>query len=221
MLKQDRHHSLPHEEIPDELQPLDGEMLEVLQMLVRAEVARTLDELIEIAENDEESGVAAFLGRFKGQPLPLQHVLDRLRVELEEDEYLRENEISRRCRDHEVGLILPLPPHVTDLFDHSSATILNPNGHHIPPHLRSRRLVVRKGLRECRREIVSMEAIVFEAYRKNGVWYADGDVADLLDDRIVPAETQLIVHRRPHEHHDDVPLSLPSQRLIILGRRRP
>ncbi|MGH9840139.1 MAG: hypothetical protein ACREEM_15265, partial [Blastocatellia bacterium] len=119
------------------------------------------------------------------------------------------------------GLVLPLPPHVTDLFDHSSVTILNPNGHHLPPHLRSRRLDVRKGLRECRREIVRMEAIVFEAYRENGHWLADGDVADLLDDRIVPAETQLIVHRRPHEHHDDVRLLLPADRLIVLGRRRP
>jgi hypothetical protein len=74
---------------------LDEEMLEVLQLLVRQEVTRTLDELIEITEKDEEGGVAAFLERFKGRTLPLHHVLKRLHIELAEEEYLRQHKVSR------------------------------------------------------------------------------------------------------------------------------
>src|SRR5262249_54436667 len=94
--------------------------------------------------------------------------------------------------------------------------LLLPDGHHAPPGARHLGLTEYKGSRAGRKVAPDMEVLVFEAHRGSaGALQIDQAVADVVDLRILPPTTQLIVHLRPHAHPDDQPLD-PAGRSIHL-----
>jgi hypothetical protein len=102
---------------------------------------------------------------------------------------------------------MPLPPHVMEGFlGLPDLAVITPDGHQIPPPLRKRALAEHKGSRAGRKVVSGLEVLVFEAYRKDGVYHLDQAVADVIDPRIIPPTTRLVIHLRPHANPDDQPL---------------
>jgi hypothetical protein len=129
----------------------------------------------------------------------------------------RNNSLLADCTGKQVGLVMPLPHHVVDAFTSlTSVTLLVPDGHHLPPHMRVDPGRCKTSTRESRSAIELLDVLVFEAVAEGGEYYVDVGTADIIDLRIVPAATQLIVHLRPHRNPDDVPLPAQSRTLNVL-----
>jgi hypothetical protein len=212
---------MPHRETADGLQPYDEDTIEYLRLLEKKGIIRTAEDALKVLEQEKDSKIADRLRNSSDRPLPLRLILARAQIDLEEENYLREDEIRRAYRDRPVGLIWPLPPHFVDeIFDKSEIVILNPADHHITHHLRHLDLEVKLKRRECREAIFQVDALVFEAYRDDGCWYVEEDVDELLDEKNLPAELALIVHQRHHDKPEDVPLTISAQRRLLGLRRR-
>lgn len=210
---------------PTGQQPLPGllqhhdeeEFLDALELLISNKRARTADELVRYAERANEPGAAAFLRNLAAEGLPLDLVFDALSVHVRIVAFKRNNQLLHTCRDRQIGLVLPLPPHVLEVFTAlPKITFLVPDGHHLPPNLRRTEADVKSGSRAARNAAAQMEVLVFEACRDDDLYRVDAAVSDVVDLRIIPPGTQLIVNLRPHGNPEDVPLTVTTHSLNIL-----
>jgi hypothetical protein len=97
-----------------------------------------------------------------------------------------------------------------------TASVLIPNGHHLPPHLRHSNIKVLHGNRTCRQAAGEVDVLVFEGYSESGQYLCESEVADIVDVRILKPSVRLVLHLRPHSHPDDVNLdSLPQIITVI------
>ncbi len=120
-------------------------------------------------------------------------------------EYKRNGELLAGCRGQKVGLILPLPPHLPNLFlPVADVTFLEPGETTSHGAMQEFTDLAVKGGRACRAKAQEMRALVFEAFRDGGDLFAEVAVADLLEPKILPADIRLIAHLRPHRNPGDV-----------------
>lgn len=201
---------------PAELHHHETRFLKALELLVNSGKARTVEDLIRYAEQDKQAEAANHLRNMAAEGLPVDLAFDSLKVHTRIVAHKRNSKLLTDCQGKKVGLVMPLPPHVVDAFASlAEVTLLVPDGHHLPPHLR-RASNVRHGSRSAREAIGQLDVIVFEACAAKQGHSLDAAAADVVDPRIVPADARLILHVRPHKNPNDVPLAVEAARLNIL-----
>jgi len=206
-----------HEMTPSQLHHHEMRFLKALKLLVSSGKAKTVDDLLRYAEQDKQSEAVGYLRTLQADRLPVDLAYDALCVHSRIVAHKRNNGLLADCRGKRVGLVMPLPHHVVDAFTSlTAATFLVPDDHHLPPHLRVDPARLRGSTRESRTAVEQLEVLVFEAFAEDGSYYVDAGTSDIIDLRIVPAATQLIVHLRPHRNPDDVLLSAQSRTLNVL-----
>jgi hypothetical protein len=202
---------------PAQLHHHEDRFLKALKLIVNSGRARTIDDLIRYAEQDKQVEAVGYLRTLAADALPVDLAYDALCVHTRIVAHKRNNSLLTGCQGKRVGLVLPLPHHVMDAFTSlTDVTLLIPDTHHLPPHLRGEPFRCCHSTRESRQAVEQLDGLVFEAVVDKGTYYVDVGTSDVVDCRIVPAATQLIVHLRPHRNPNDVPLQHPNRTLNIL-----
>jgi hypothetical protein len=181
----------------------DG-FLEAIKLMIDSGKVATPDDLIRAAEQAGEPNAAEYLRGFAAQGLPLSLIYDAFSVHARIVAFKRNTDLLKECQGKKVGLVMPLPPHVIEGFlGLPDLIVITPDGHQLPAVLRRRNLTVHTGSRAGRKVIADLGVVVFEAFRKNKTYSLDQTVADVVDPRIIPATSLLVVHLRPHASPDD------------------
>lgn len=191
--------------------------LKALKLLIESGKAKTTADLIRYAEQDKQTEVATHLRQLASEGLPVDLAFDALSVHTRIVAHKRNSGLLSQCFGKKVGLLLPLPPHVVDAFTSmTETTLMLPDGHHWPSNLTTRGAESTHGTRESRQAAEKQEVLVFEAFAAEGKHFVGAGTTDIIDLRIIPATTQLIVNLRPHRNPDDVELQCHSRTLQIL-----
>lgn len=179
-------------------------LLEVLRLLIETEKANTTSDLLKYASQYGAPEAEERLRVLEAENIPVDLAFDSISVHLRLLAYKRNSALLAACRGQKVGLILPLPPHLPELFlPVANVTFLEPDeitGHGSPEFTD---LAV-KGARACRAKGQEMQALVFEAFRDGGNLFVDAAVADVLEPKMLPAGIRLIAHLRPHRNPKDI-----------------
>src|SRR3954451_14269708 len=91
-------------------------LLEVLRLLIETDKARTTPELNKHAKQYGAPESEERLAVLEAENVPLDLAFDAISVHLRLLEFKRNSSIMASCRGQKVGLILPLPPHLPELF---------------------------------------------------------------------------------------------------------
>ena len=180
-------------------------LLEVLQLLIETEKARTTSDLLKYASQYGAPEAEERLRVLEAENIPVDLAFDAISVHLRLLEYKRNSDLLSGCRGQKVGLILPLPPDLAELFlPVAEVTFLQPDEitAHGAVHDYSDQAI--KGARSCRAKAQEMQALIFEAFRDGGNLFVDVAVADVLEPKMLPAGIRLIAHLRPHQNPKDV-----------------
>lgn len=187
-------------------------LLEVLSLLIETEKAKTTSDLLKYATQYGAPEAEERLRVLEAENIPLELAFDAISVHLRILEHKRNSALIAACRGQKVGLILPLPPDVPNLFlSVADVTFLAPNEKmsHGALHEYTEQAV--KGARACRATAQEMQMLVFEAFREGGDLFAEVSVAEVLEAKLLPAETRLIAHLRPHKNPGDVQIHPSSE----------
>lgn len=194
----------------------DG-FLEAMRLLVDSGKVNSAADLIRYAESAKEANAAEFLRPLVDEGMPVDLIVESLSTHLRQTAWRRNRSLLASCEGKQVGLVMPLPPHVMSTFlGLPKVAVLVPDGHKIPAALRGKAKAEHKGSRAGRKVVSDMEVLVFEAHRAKVKFSIDASVADIVDLRIIPRSTPLIVHLRPHSHPDDQPLDVAHHTLHLL-----
>lgn len=184
-------------------------LLEILRLLIETEKVRTTSDLLKYATQYGAPEAEERLRVLEAENIPVDLAFDSVSVHLRLLEYKRNSSLLAGCRGQKVGLILPLPPHLPDLFlPIADVTFLEPGDsgvHSLAPE------DAVKGGRACRAKAQEMQALVFEAFREEGNLFTDVAVADVLEPKILPANIRLIAHLRPHKNPKDVEIQTSGE----------
>ena len=184
-------------------------LLEILRVLIDTKKARTTADLLKYATQYHAPEAEERLRVLEAEKIPLDLAFDAVSVHLRLLAHKRNSTLLAGCRGQKVGLILPLPPHVPQLFGPiAQVTYFQPAAEG-PLHGAFHDLAAGavKGARACRAEAQKMEALIFEAFRDANGLYADPAVADVLEPKMLPAGIKLIAHLRPHRNPQDVAIN--------------
>lgn len=198
------HHALRHKRFGHQEM-----LLRALHVLIRANPAMTRPELIAHAIEIDSSGeAAAFLSAPQCEGLSSITAWAQLSASWTATGERNTMALEKWARGRKVVLILPLPPHVCDMFrDVDDLSVLNPDDHHVHHLRRHVRVVERRG--ECRARVQEADLIAFDAYRDDDEVVARPSVVDLMGDlRVLKPGVRFAVHYRPDRDldEDDEPL---------------
>src|SRR6266849_3675271 len=103
---------------PNETAPTKDEvgLLEVLRLLIETRKVRTTGDLLKYASQYGAPEAEERLRVLDAENIPLDLAFDAISVHLRLLAYKRSGALLADCRGQKVGLILPLPPHVPQLF---------------------------------------------------------------------------------------------------------
>jgi hypothetical protein len=180
-------------------------LLEVLQLLIETEKAKTTSDLLKYATQYGAPEAEERLRVLEAEGIPMDLAFDAISVHLRLLSFKQNSALLAACRGQKVGLILPLPPHLPELFlPVAEVTFLQPDEItvHGSGHDYSEQAV--KGARACRTKVQEMQALVFEAFRNGNNLFTDVAIADVLEPKMLPAGLRLIAHLRPHQNPKDV-----------------
>jgi hypothetical protein len=180
-------------------------LLEVLQLLIETEKVRTTSDLLKYAVQYGAPEAEERLRVLEAENIPVDLAFSAISVHLRLLEYKRNSALLGSCRGQKVGLILPLPPHLPELFlPVADITFLQPGEItlHGSLHEYGERAV--KGTRACRAKAQEMQALVFEAFRDGASLYVDVSIAEVIDPTMLSPKIRLIPHLRPHQNPKDV-----------------
>jgi hypothetical protein len=181
------------------------DLLEVLQVLIETEKATTTADLLKYATQFGAPEAEERLRVLEAEGIPVDLAFDSISVHLRLLAFKRNSQLLAGCRGQKVGLIIPLPPHLPNLFmPIAEVTILDPGettAHGAMDELLEQAV---KGSRACRAKAQEMQALVFEAFRDASGLYAEVTVADVLEPKLLPPGIRLIAHLRPHRNPKDV-----------------
>src|SRR2546423_14960348 len=91
-------------------------LLEVLRVLIDAEKVKTTSDLLKYATQYGAPEAEERLRVLEAENIPVDLAFDSISVHLRLLAYKRNSALLAGCRGHKVGLILPLPSHLPDLF---------------------------------------------------------------------------------------------------------
>jgi hypothetical protein len=180
-------------------------LLEVLRLLIDTKKARTTSDLLKYATQYKAPEAEERLRVLDAENIPIDLAFDAISVHLRLLAYKRNSALLAGCRGQKVGLVLPLPPHLAELFlPVADVSFLQPaeTAVHGSLHDFADRAV--KGARACRAKAQEMQALVFEAFREETNLFVDSAIADVLEPKMLPAGIKLIAHLRPHRNPQDV-----------------
>jgi hypothetical protein len=180
-------------------------LLDVLRLLIDTKKARTTSDLLKYATQYKAPEAEERLRVLEAENIPIDLAFDAISVHLRLLAYKRNSALLAGCRGQKVGLILPLPPHLAELFlPVAEVTFLQPaeTAVHGSLHEFADRAV--KGARASRAKAQEMYALVFEAFRESTDLFVDAEIADVLEPKMLPAGIKLIAHLRPHRNPGDV-----------------
>src|SRR5712691_2006726 len=103
---------------PNETAPTKDEvgLLEILRLLIETKKVRTTGDLLKYASQYGAPEAEERLRVLEAENIPVDLAFDAISVHLRLLAYKRNSALLAGCRGQKVGLILPLPPHVPDLF---------------------------------------------------------------------------------------------------------
>jgi hypothetical protein len=180
-------------------------LLEILRLLIETEKARTTSDLLKYARQYGAPDTEERLAVLEAENVPMDLAFDVVSAHLRLIEFKRNSSILGSCRGQKVGLILPLPPHLPELFlPVADVTFMQPGEItlHGSLHEYGERAV--KGARACRTKAREMFALVFEAFREGSDLYVDVSIAEVIDPAMLPASIRLIPHLRVHQNPKDI-----------------
>jgi len=184
-------------------------LLDVLSLLIETEKVKTTSDLLKYTIQYGAVEAEERLRVLEAENIPMDLAFDAISVHLRVLEYKRNSSLLAACKDKKVGLILPLPPHLPDLFlPVAKVTFLQPD--ETDTHTMHVEGAV-KGGRACRAKVQEMDVLVFEAFREAGELFADVSVADVLEPKILPPGIRLIAHLRPHSNPKDVEIQTATE----------
>lgn len=180
-------------------------LLEVLRLLIETQKVKTTSDLLKYASQYGAPEAEERLRVLEAENIPLDLAFESISVHIRLLAYKRNSELLAGCRGQKVGLILPLPPHLPNLFlPVADVTFLEPSertGHGSMHEFMDRAV---KGARACRAKAEEMQALVFEAFRDDDHIFVEVAVAEVLEPKLLPAGIRLIAHLRPHRNPTDV-----------------
>lgn len=180
-------------------------LLEVLSLLIETEKAQTTADLLKYASQYGAPEAEERLRVLEAENVPLDLAFDAISVHLRLLAHRRNSSLLAGCRGQKVGLILPLPPHLPELFGPvSEVTYLQPDQTTTFGSMHEFTEQAIKGTRACRAKVQELQALVFEAFREGGDLFVDVAVAEVLEPKMLPAGVRLIAHLRPHKNPKDV-----------------
>jgi hypothetical protein len=192
----------------------ESRFLKALKLLIETGKAKSTDDLIRYASQDNQSESVNYLRSVAGENLPVDLAFDALSVNLRLIAHKRNSSVLQECLSRQVGLIMPLPPHVVEAFvSLMPVTLVVPDGHHVPHWAGETKATVVSGSRAGRAALANATAIVFEVYCDDGPAMVDAEVADLLEGRLNDQGLMLITHLRPHQNPDDIVLPTSRERI--------
>jgi hypothetical protein len=183
-------------------------LLEILRLLIDTRKARTTADLLKYASQYGAPEAEERLRMMEAENIPVDLAFDAISVHLRIIAHKRNSALLAECRGQKVGLILPIPPDLANLFIQMEVTFLLPEeaALHGPMHDLATNAV--KGARAARIKAQEMQALVFEAFREGGELFVDVAVADVLEPKMLPAGMRFIAHLRPHRNPRDVVIQL-------------
>ena len=192
---------------PENDQPAKDEvgLLEILRLLIETEKAKTTSDLLKYAKQYGAPESEERLAVLEAENVPIDLAFDAISVHLRLLEFKRNSSILASCRGQKVGLVLPLPPHLPELFlPVADVTFLQPGEITLHGSLHEYGEHAVKGTRACRSKAQEMYALVFEAFRQAGDLYVDVSIAEVIDPTMLPPGIRLISHLRPHQNPRDI-----------------
>jgi hypothetical protein len=184
-------------------------LLEVLRLLIETEKVKTTSDLLKYARQYGAPEAEERLQLLEAENIPVDLAFDVISTHLRLIEFKRNSSLVASCRGKKVGLILPMPRHLPDLFEAvAEVSYLEPSealGH---PVIVEHPI---KGARACRAKAQEMEVLVFEAFRNGDNLFVDVAIADVLEPKILPAGIHLVAHLRPHSNPKDVELKTTTE----------
>jgi hypothetical protein len=144
--------------------------------------------------------------------------LNALEARLQLTAHSKKSQLLSKALDKSVALIFPLPPHVHEgWLEIPGARILLPSHHPIPPDLQQMDVPIIDGTRACRRAISAFDFVLVEGHcGMDGEFVGDAEAADIVDPSVVSNDSELLLHVRPHRHHDDVPFEVDGARFSFI-----
>lgn len=192
---------------PPEKAPAKDELglLEVLSLLIETEKAQTTSDLLKYASQYGAPEAVERLRVLEAENIPVDLAFESISVHLRLLAHKRNSTLLAGCRGQKVGLILPLPPDLPELFlPVAEVTFLQPDEITVPGSMHDYAERAVRGARTCRTKAQEMQALVFEAFREGGNLFVDVAVADVIEPKLLPAGIRLIAHLRPHRNPKDV-----------------
>jgi hypothetical protein len=187
-------------------------LLEVLSLLIESGKAQTTSDLLKYASQYGAPEAEERLRVLEAENVPVDLAFDSISVHLRILAHKRDSSLLAGCRGQKVGMILPLPPHLPELFlPVANVTFLQPDEvtAHGSVHEYTDQAV--KGARACRAKAQEMQALIFEGFREGGNLFVDGAVADVLEPKMLPSGIRLIAHLRPHRNPKDIQIHPTSE----------
>lgn len=188
------------------------ELLEILRLLMKSKKAKTTADLLKYASQYGAPEAEERLRMLEAENVPVELAFDAISVQLRLTAHKRNSTLLAQCKGQKVGVILPMPPDLAQLFlPVSEVSFLLPDETtlHGPMHELAESAI--KGSRACRTKAQEMQVLAFEAFREGGVLFVDVAVADVLEPKMLPAGIRLIAHLRPHRNPRDVAIQPPSE----------
>jgi hypothetical protein len=193
--------------LPPEIKPAKDEigLLEVLRLLIDTDKVQTTSDLLKYTTQYGAPDTEERLKMLEAEGIPFDLAFDAVSVQLRLLAFKRNSALLAACRGQNVGLVLPLPPHLPSLFlPIAKVTFLQPgeDSHHGSMQEFTDQAI--KGVRACRASAQNMQALVFEVCRENGELYAETPVAELIEPKMLPPDVRLLAHLRAHRNPGDV-----------------
>jgi hypothetical protein len=187
-------------------------LLEVLSLLMETEKVKSTADLLKYATQYGAPEAEERLRVLEAEGIPVDLAFDAISVHLRLLAYKQNSTLVANCRGKNVGIILPVPHHLPELFlPVANVTFLQPDEvtSHGSDHQFSEKAI--KGGRACRAKAQEMQVLIFEAFRDGTAICTDASVADVLEPKILPADIKLIAHLRPHQNPKDVQIKPPTK----------
>lgn len=210
---------MPESTSPPATGPAGDELglLEVLRVLIDTKKARTTSDLLKYTTQYRAPEAEERLRVLEAENIPIDLAFDSISVHLRLMAFKRNGALVAGCRGKKIGLILPLPPHVPELFvpTAGAAVFLQPDERGVHGLIHEYASKAIKGVRAARAQAQEMEVLVFEAFREGENLFVDAAVAEVIEPKMLPKGIQFIAHLRPHRNPQDVSLPAGSEIAFI------
>lgn len=194
----------PRDRAADQTKDETG-LLDVLRLLIESRKAKTTADLVKYASQYGATESAERLKLLDAEGIPMDLAFDFVAVHLRVLAHKRSSSLLAGCKGKKVGMVLPIAPHLVELFAPFAAVVfLEPDHgqHHGPPPPPGAETI--HGTRASRAKAHEMDVLAFEVFREGAKLFVEPGVGDVLEPKLLPSSIRLIAHLRPHGRPGDV-----------------